>query len=118
MLARVLAVLLVFFLATASADETKADPAMMGTLIQCDTEPGNIIGMVQEKYGEIPFSTATGVVQNINGRWHSAEVLMTINPTSYSYSVIIREPDTGLECLLLAGQNFAPAYVEPLGDPM
>ena len=119
MLARVLAPLLVFFLATASADETKAEPMIMGTMLQCDSTPGKIISMVQDKYGEIPFSTATGIIQDIKGRWLQAEVYITINPSSMSYSVIVIEPNTGLECLLLAGRNFQPAFTEvPEGDPM
>ena len=117
MLARVLAPLLVFFLATASANDTKAEPMLMGTMLQCDNEPGKIISMVQEKYGEIPFSTAQGVIQSINGSWMQAEVVTTINPSSMSYSVIIIEPGSGTECLLLAGSNFAPAF-SVQGDPL
>jgi hypothetical protein len=117
MLARVLTVLLGLFLATAVADETLAEPMLMGTMLQCDNEPGKIISMVQEKYGEIPFSTAQGVIQNINGSWMKAEVVTTINPSSMSYSVIIIEPDSGTECLLLAGSNFAPAF-SVQGDPL
>ena len=117
MLAKILAPLLVFFLATASADETKAEPMLMGTMLQCDNEPGKIISMVQEKYGEVPFSTAQGVIQGISGSWMKAEVVTTINPSSMSYSVIIIEPDSGTECLLLAGSNFAPAF-SVQGDPL
>ena len=117
MLARVLAVLLVFVLATAVADQTKAEPMIMGTMLQCDTEPGKIIGMVQDKYGEVPFSTAQGIIQSINGSWMQAEVVTTINPSAMTYSVIIIEPSSGTECLLLAGTNFAPAF-SVQGDPL
>lgn len=118
MLGRVLAPLLVFFLATASADETKAEPRMMGIALQCDSEPGKIVNMVQEKYGEIPFATAEGIVQNITGAWQTGIVIQTVNPTAFTYSIIISDPISGTECLLLAGNKFAPALYEPQGDPM
>lgn len=119
MLARVLAPLLVFFLATASADETKAEPVMMGIALQCDSQPGKIIQMVQDKYGEIPFATAKGIVQNITGRWQSGIIIQTVNPQARSFSIIIQDPQGGTECLLLAGNSFAPVLnVVPEGDPM
>ena len=118
MLARVLAPLLVFFLATASADETKAEPRMMGIALQCDSEPGKIVQMVQEKYGEIPFATAEGIVQNITGAWQAGIIIQTVNPEARSLSIIISDPISGTECLLLAGKKFAPALFEPEGDPM
>ena len=115
MLARVLAPLLVFFLATASA---KAEPRMMGIALQCDNEPGKIVQMVQEKYGELPFATGQGIVQNISGAYQSGIVIQTVNPEERSFSIIISDPISGTECLLLAGNSFAPALIEPKGDPM
>jgi hypothetical protein len=115
MLARVLTVLLVFFLATSSA---KAEPRMMGIALQCDNEPGKIVQMVQEKYGELPFATGQGIVQNISGAYQSAIVIQTVNPEERSFSIIISDPISGTECLLLAGNSFAPALNEPEGDPM
>ena len=85
MLARVLAPLLVFFLATASA---KAEPRMMGIALQCDNEPGKIVQMVQEKYGELPFATGQGIVQNISGAYQSGIVIQTVNPEERSFSII------------------------------
>ena len=93
-----------------------AEPMIMGSMLHCDSESGKIISMVQEKYGEIPLATAQGIIQQINGRWVQADVVTTINPTSMSFSVIIIDPATGLECLLLAGQNFRPAG--PQGEPL
>ena len=115
MLARVLAPLLVFFLTTANV---QAEPRVMGIALQCDNEPGTILDMVQEKYGELPFATAEGIVQNITGTWQPGVVVQTVNPTAFSFSIIIIDPVTGTECLLLAGNSFAPALFEPEGDPM
>jgi len=115
MLGRVLAPLLVFFLTTASAN---AEPRMMGIALQCDTEPGKIVQMVQEKYGELPFATGQGIVQNISGAYQSGIVIQTVNPEERSFSIIISDPISGTECLLLPGNSFAPALIEPKGDPM
>lgn len=118
MLARVLAPLLVFLLATASADETNAEPRMMGLALRCDSEPGKIVEMVQGEYGELPFATGEGIVQNVTGIWQSGIVIQTVNPEERSFSIIISDPISGTECLLLAGKKFAPALFEPVGDPM
>jgi len=115
MLARILAPLLVFFLATASL--AQAEPRMMGIALQCDSEPGKIIQMVQDKYGEIPFAVAEGIVQNITGRWQSGIIIQTVNPEAQSFSIIIQDPQGGTECLLLAGSKFSPALVIP-GDKL
>jgi hypothetical protein len=116
MLERVLALLLgTLFLTTAPA---QAEPRMMGIALHCDDEPGTIIQMVQEKYGELPFATAEGIVQNITGRWQPGTIIQTVNPEELSFSIIIIDPISGVECLLLAGNSFAPALFEPKGDPM
>ena len=105
MLGRILAVLLVFVLATSA----HAEPKMMGVITQCDDEPGKVMQMVQERYNELPFSIGEGVIQNIQGAWIRGEMLMFVNPSSGSYSIILREPATGVECLLLAGGKLRPA---------
>jgi hypothetical protein len=91
---------------------------MMGIGLHCDTEPGKIVQMVQEKYGELPFATGQGIVQNITGAWQSGIIIQTVNPEERSFSIIISDPISGVECLLLAGNSFAPALIEPKGDPM
>jgi hypothetical protein len=113
MLARVLALLLALCLTT----QAQAEPRMMGIALQCDNEAGKIITMVQEKYQEIPFATAQGLVQNITGKWQAAEVVVFMHPESRSFSVILIDPNSGTECLLLAGQGFT-GISEVLGDPL
>lgn len=114
MRARVLAVLLGLFLTPATS--ATAENLLMGIALQCESEPGKILELVQEKYGETPLAVGQGVLQNITGKWQGAEVLMTVNPESKSYSIIIRDPVSGVECILLAGNNFKPAYAE--GTPL
>lgn len=102
MLARVLAVLLALCLTT----HAQAASRMMGIALQCDDESGTLLSMVQDKYNELPFASAEGLVQNISGRWQTAQVVMTVDPDSRSYSIILIDPNSGTECLLLAGQKF------------
>ena len=105
MLARVLAMLLALSLTT----QAQAEPRMMGITLQCDNESGRILEMVQSgNYQELPFASAQGIVQNITGRWQAADVVMTVNPDSRSFSIVIIDPNSGTECLLLAGQKFGP----------
>jgi len=114
MQARVLAVLLGLFLTPVTS--AKAENLLMGIALQCESEPGKIIELVQEKYGEVPMAIGQGILQNISGKWQGAEVLMTVNPETRSYSVIVRDPVGEVECILLAGNNFEPAYAE--GTPL
>lgn len=107
MLARVLAPLLGLFLMIV-ATPIKADPKVMGLQLQCESTPGLMFEMVQEKYGEMPFSSGRGIIQSISGQWLEAEIYMFINPTKGSYSVIAVDPGSGLQCMLLAGQQFKP----------
>ena len=102
MLARVLAMLLALGLTT----NAQAEPRMMGIALQCDDESGTILSMVQDKFEELPFASAEGIVQNISGRWQAAQVIMTVHPDTRTYSVVIIDPNSGTECLLLAGTGF------------
>lgn len=115
MLGRVLAPLLGALFLTTPA---QAEPTMMGIALHCDSQPGKILEMVQEKYGELPFATAEGVVRNITGPWQTGVIVQTVNPQSLTFSIMIIDPISGTECLLLAGSKFAPAMIAPKGDPM
>jgi len=112
MLGRVLAVLLGTLILTTG--QAKAESLMMGIALQCDSEAGKIMAMVQDKYGEQPFAQAEGLIQNINGKWQKAFVYTFINPHKGSYSIIISDPVSGIECLMLAGEKFMPIVQ---GDP-
>jgi len=111
MLARVLAPLLGLFLMIA-AQTVKADPTVMGLMLRCESKPGDMFKMVQEKYGEIPFSSSTGIIQDVQGRWLQANIYMFINPTTFSYSIIAVDPVSETQCMLLAGKEF-----KPIGSP-
>lgn len=104
MLARVLALLLALTLTTA----LQAEPQRLPIILHCDDAPGTIISMVQDKYGELPFTTGEGVVQLYTGEWLKLEIITTVNPTTGTFSVIGVEPNTSSECMLLAGGKFAP----------
>jgi len=107
MLDRALAMLLGLFLTTSLAI---AEPAMMGTVTNCETENGKMLQLVQEKYGEIPLSRAMGLIQSINGKWMEVEVYIFLNPESKSYSVIALEPESGIQCLVIAGGGMEPIF--------
>lgn len=107
MLGKVLAVVLGLFLMSTTAHSQSQ--LRMGIALECDSKVQNMLDLVQDKYGEQPFVTGQGLVQNITGKWQAAEVMMLVNPESKSFSVIIMDPVSGLACMLLAGQKFGVA---------
>lgn len=117
MLARVLAPLLGLFLATfTAASAANAAQSVMPIMLQCDTDPGKVLGMVSNQYGELALAQGEGIVQSaISGRFQPAEIYITVNPQTLSYSVIAVDPQSGTECLLMVGSNFRPVSH---GDPL
>ena len=108
MLGRLTALLLLgSFLAI--TNKAHAEPMSMPIVLTCDSEPGAIIHMVQEKYGEAPFFVGEGLFMSMQGKWNKAQVLSTANPTSGTFSIILVEPFSGMECMLLVGSELAPA---------
>jgi len=71
----------------------------------CDTEPGRMFAKIQEEYEEIPFLTGDATVQTFpQGQWLKGEFYMLWNPQTGTFSIVLRDPDSGLECLWLAGE--------------
>lgn len=101
---------LTFFLGLGFVNIAYADPLPIATAQMCDTEPGKVISMVQDKYGEEPFLVGNTVVQNLRGGWMKGELLMFIHPENHNFSIVITDPITGLECLWLAGDDVQPVY--------
>jgi hypothetical protein len=112
MLGRILTVLLGIFLAT----PISAEPVSMGIILQCESESGKMFDLTQSKYGEIPLASGEGIFMSLTGQWKNAHMFMTVNPETKSYSIIIVDPETGTECMLLPGGNFRPITM-PQGDP-
>jgi len=102
-----------FLVLIAAVKIATAEPLMMGIALQCESEPGKIFAMVQDKYGEIPFSTGEVIMQNITGAWQQGRMYTFINPESKSFTMIVVDPISEVECLLVAGKNFAPAVPGP-----
>lgn len=100
---KVLAVVL--FLATLVTSQAQAEPKQFASIQQCNDEPGWIFNMVQQQYGEIPFLNGTAVIQAWpTSQWLTGEFYMTVNPDTMTFSIIMRDPASGLECLWLAGE--------------
>lgn len=110
MLGRLSALLLGLFLTI--SNNVNAEPMVMPVLLICDSESGEIINMTQEEYGEIPFFQGQGVFQTQNGQWNTAIILSTVNPDTRTYSIIMVDPISGAECILLVGSQFAPATTQ------
>lgn len=111
MFIKTLALSLIFGLASSLA---LSEPVPFATVQQCELEEqGILFDLVQSQYGEIPFLEGKTLVQTIQGTWLEAEFYMLMNPETRSFSVILVDPNSGTECLWLAGQNAAPS---PVGD--
>ena len=105
MLARVLIVLLGLGLA---AHPASAEQMVLPMVIQCNSEPGTIMSMIQEQYQEQPFTQGTGIIQTLQGQWMPAIIYTFLNPQTMSFSIVAVDPQTQAECLLLAGKDLAP----------
>ena len=46
---------------------------------------------------------------SVQGKWNKDQVISTANPTSGTFSIILVEPLSGMECMLLPGSKLAPA---------
>ena len=109
MLGRLSTLLLGSILAVTNSVQAEPQPVQAQVTLACDMDVANILGLVQTKYGEIPFATATGIMQlTQNGQWISGNVVQTINPQSKSFSMILMDPATGMGCMIIAGRDFLP----------
>jgi hypothetical protein len=99
--------------------QAQAAPAPIATIQQCELEsPGAIFQMVQDKYGEVPMLQGKTMVQSVRGPYLNANLYMFMNPETRTYSIILVDPNTGMECLWLAGGELAPIYSGEQGEPM
>ena len=96
-----------FLLAVITA--AKADTLRLPTLSECDSNPQNIIDLVQEKYNEVPFVEGQGGIISLNGQYMVAEFKMFLNPDTKSFSIVTIDPVTGAGCLYFAGNNLKPS---------
>jgi hypothetical protein len=107
MLGRLSALLLGSILAVTNSVQAAQQPVQVEVTLACDMDVSNILELVQTKYGEVPFATATGLMQLTNGgRWISGNIVQTINPQSNSFSLIMMDPETGMGCMIIAGRDF------------
>ena len=98
------------FILVLASSIAQAEPVPFATVQQCETEDsGKIFDLVQNQYSEIPFLEGTTIVQTIQGTWIGADFYMLMNPETRSFSIILVDPSSGIECLWLAGENAAPS---------
>lgn len=102
---RLAVALLVLFTASTVV---KAEPFKLPSISECDTDVSKIIGMVQEKYNELPFVIGETMVQSLNGIWMPAELIMFVGPDTGSFSIIVKEKASDSGCLYLAGKGISP----------
>lgn len=107
MLGRLSALLLGSILAI--TNNVNANPMVMPIILQCESEGGKMLSMVQEQYGEIPFFTAKGLFQGPDGKWNESILISTVNPSNNNFSLVMVDPVSGAECLLMAGSELRPA---------
>lgn len=109
MLGRLTALLLGSCLAVTNSAQAQQQPVQVPVSLACDRDVQNILGLVQSKYGEIPFAQAKGILQLAqNGQWINGNVIQTINPDTMSFSIIIMDPASGMGCMVIAGRDFVP----------
>lgn len=87
----------------------QADEMSLPTVAQCDTDPKNILKVVEEQYDEVPFVEGDGGIISVNGQYMVTQFYMYLNPESKSFSIVIIDPITGAGCLYFAGNNLIPS---------
>lgn len=98
-----------------TANIAQATVLPLATIQNCETEPGKIFEMVQTRYGEIPFLQGKTMIQAFPSLdWLEGDFYMTFNPSTGTFSIIVVDPSSGMECLWLGG-GAVPAVVQ--GDP-
>lgn len=119
MLYKLFATILVsfFLVANSYAQETEIQPKIKPTnklfpiMLECDTKPENIFGLIQDKYEEKPFGAGSVIVRSaITGQFFAAEAFMLVHPERRSFSIVGVFAD-GSACLLINGNSFTP-YVK------
>ena len=86
-----------------------AEPAPLASIQWCEPEPGKMFEMVQDKYGEQPFIQGSASIQTLQGPWLKGNFYMLMNPDTRTFSIILIDPQSGLECLWLAGGDVVPS---------
>ena len=94
----------------------KAEQKLFPVLLPCNTEPSSILNLVQDKYEELPFATAQGLVQSQDGEWFNGLVIQTVNPETRTFSVIWIDPQSGAECMVTTGKDFTPAGMSKMDN--
>ena len=112
MLGRALALLLGLFLAAGVSAESA--PMMSVQFCELD-EAGKTFSVAQDQYGEIPFLEADTFVTTPQGTFLQANMYLLVNPETKTFSIILVDPVTGVECLWLAGGELEPSVQ---GEPL
>lgn len=84
-------------------------PLPFASVQWCEPQAGKMFDMVQDKYGEQPFLQGEATVQTLQGQWIKGNFYMLMNPDTRTFSVILVDPESGLECLWLAGGKVKPS---------
>jgi len=96
------------------AQETTTSPTsrqLMST-IQCDADKQKVFDIVMKKHGEEILGSGDLLLREATkGMFHRAEMLLTLNIESGSWSIIGVFPD-GTGCLVTSGTKFKP-YTAP-----
>ena len=74
---------------------------------------------IVHEYNEVPAADGTGALTMPNQVTFGGTVVIFINKDSGTYTIVYRDTESNLACILAAGENFAPAgkkYLEILGD--
>jgi hypothetical protein len=70
-------------------------------------------------YSEVPVADGSGALTMQDSTVFGGETVIFINPDTGSYTLVFREEESGIACILAAGEQFGPAdpqkYLEIMG---
>ena len=101
-------------LSTVSAQETPTvnEPRQIISTISCNANKQKVFDIVRGKHGEQILAHGNLLIREATkGLFHKAQMIMTLNPETGSWSIIGIFPD-GTGCLVSSGDTFIP-YATP-----
>jgi len=111
-----LAAVFFLFLLVANSKASIANERQFLSVLDCDSDAGVVLNLLDEKYKEIPFAEATGIVRNgQTGRFYTSYVILYVNPETKTWTLVSIFDDDGTGCIVQSGKDFRPATL-PQGE--
>jgi hypothetical protein len=98
-------------LGSVQANQTRNNVQVFSNASEC-TPTGIIEQVVQKEHGEQPFSKSKILLQSSKtARLYEGNLVIYVNSKTKTYTLVVQFDDN-VSCILGAGGNFAPAFMQ------